>query len=90
MRLNMLLLKSIRELDSPLVLKLRHAQERSADDRDDDRSQESEDTFPDVLGTCEGVRVQAVESTDHAGADDETDENAQADAEPDLFTEFSV
>lgn len=79
-----LLLERLGDLDAPLLLQLRDAQQRGAQDRDDDGGEEPEGALPVVLGRGPGVAAEAVEGADQAAADDEADDEADDGAEPDL------
>jgi hypothetical protein len=67
-------LESSGKLDPPFILELGHAQESSAHNSNDYRSDDPQNTFPDILCTGESVCSEAIESTNHACADSKTNE----------------
>lgn len=79
-----ILLQRHRNLHPPLVLQLGHAKQRRAHHGDNNRSEQTEDTFPDVFGAREVVFAKAVEGADQPAADDEADCEPEGDADPDL------
>ena len=80
----LLLLEGPRKLDTPFLAHLVDAQQPRTHDRDDDRGDESKDTFPDIFRVGEGVLLETVKSTDHAGADAETEEETDKNTPQDL------
>ena len=73
------------ELDAPFVLELGDAEKSSAHDTDDQGCYKTKGAFPNVFGACPFVLPEAVESSDQASTDDETDGKAHSSSHPDLF-----
>lgn len=88
--LPIILLQRQRNLHAPFILQLRHAEQRRAHHRDDNCSEQAEDTLPDVFGAGEVVFAKAVEGADQAAADDEANREPESDADPDLLDEAFI
>ena len=76
--------KSAGELQTPFGLHLGDAQEGGTHERDDDGSDQTEGTFPDVFGGAPFVFAEGVKDSNESGADDEADSEADQGTEPDL------
>jgi hypothetical protein len=78
------------QLDLPFVLEFIDTQECRAHQGNDDYSNNTEDSFPYVLGIGEKVLVKGVKGTYHASTDAETDEEAGSYSEPYLSRTLSM
>lgn len=79
-------LERLCQLDTPLGLKLGHAEQRCTHCGDDESSKETERAFPDGLGPGPSVFANAIECSDYTPASNDTNEKAQAGPPPNLQT----
>ena len=79
-----LLLQSLSQFDAPFILELRDPEQCSSNEGDDDGSEQTEDAFPYAFSPCEGILIQAIEGADHAGSNDDADEQSKSRTKPDL------
>lgn len=77
------------DLASPLLLHLTDAQERGANDGNDNGRDEREGSLPRSLASTPFVSAEGVEDADYGTADDETYEEAETRAYPDLALRIS-
>ena len=79
------LIQSLHQLNPPLLLKFINSQKSSAHNRDNNRRNKTEASFPDVFCFAKDVFAEGVECTDHTGADADTDGEAETYTNPYLI-----